>query len=89
MPPFPSRISPVVSLCAPPDAASVGWPPEKRALYEFVVRIFLAACSLDAVGYETTAAIDIAGERTAASAGTGAGGAVWCGATPHLLHVVV
>lgn len=35
---------------------------EKRLLYEFIVCHFLASCSKDAVGYETTVAIDIAGE---------------------------
>jgi DNA topoisomerase IA len=36
--------------------------PDKRALYEFVVRHFLASCSKDAVAFETTVTIDIAGE---------------------------
>lgn len=47
---------------------------DKLALYEFVVRHFLASCSKDAVGFETSVAIDIAGEgfRT-----TGAWGC-WC-----------
>jgi hypothetical protein len=35
---------------------------EKRALYEFIVRHFLASCSKDAVGQETNVTIDIAGE---------------------------
>jgi hypothetical protein len=36
--------------------------PDKRQLYEFVVRHFLASCSKDAVAFETTVTIDIAGE---------------------------
>jgi DNA topoisomerase-3 len=35
---------------------------EKRSLYDFIVRHFLASCSKDAVGQETNVAIDIAGE---------------------------
>lgn len=35
---------------------------EKRALYEFIVRHFLASCSKDAVGQETNVTIDIGGE---------------------------
>mgnify|MGYP001810701080 CR=1 FL=1 len=37
-------------------------PAEKKALYEFIVRHFLASCSKDAVGQETNVTIDIAGE---------------------------
>ena len=32
-------------------------------MYEFVVRSFLAACSKQAIGFETTVDIDIAGEE--------------------------
>lgn len=42
--------------CAVPCVA------EKRALYEFIVRHFLASCSKDAVGQETNVTIDIGGE---------------------------
>eukprot|EP00899_Mesostigma_viride_P001798 jgi/Mesvir1/11619/Mv00025-RA.1 len=38
------------------------WGPDKKRLYDFVVRHFLACCSQPAVGYETTASIDIARE---------------------------
>jgi DNA topoisomerase IA len=57
---------------------------DKRQLYEFVVRHFLASCSKDAVAFETTVTIDIAGEafRTTGAAGTAAGnmhiGACFC-----------
>lgn len=37
-------------------------PSEKKALYDFIVRHFLASCSKDAVGQETNVTIDIAGE---------------------------
>ena len=37
------------------------WHPDKKRLYEFVVRSFLAACSLDAVGFETVVVARIAG----------------------------
>eukprot|EP00798_Chlamydomonas_sp_ICE-L_P013708 gene13708-19601_t len=35
------------------SAGENDWHPHKAQLYEFVVRHFLASCSLDAVGYET------------------------------------
>ena len=35
------------------------WSPDKLRLYEFVVRSFLACCSLDAVGYETTVSVSV------------------------------
>ena len=35
---------------------------DKEALYEFIVRHFLASCSKDAVGQETNVTIDIGGE---------------------------
>ncbi|KAK9812774.1 hypothetical protein WJX72_003468 [[Myrmecia] bisecta] len=38
------------------------WSPEKKKLYEFVVRTFLATCSKAAVGFETRVDIDVAGE---------------------------
>ncbi|GAX84927.1 hypothetical protein CEUSTIGMA_g12348.t1 [Chlamydomonas eustigma] len=38
------------------------WHPDKKRLYEFVVRSFLACCSLDAVGFETSVSVEIAGE---------------------------
>ncbi len=37
------------------------WPSEKLRLYEFIVRSFLACCSLDAVGYETTVEVAVGG----------------------------
>ena len=37
------------------------WCNDKRRLYEFVVRSFLACCSLDAVGYEMAVEVDVAG----------------------------
>ncbi|XP_063361845.1 DNA topoisomerase 3-alpha [Cydia amplana] len=39
----------------------------EQRLYEFIVRSFLACCSKDAQGQETTVAIDIAGERFTAN----------------------
>lgn len=39
----------------------------EQVVYEFVVRHFLACCSQDAKGFETTVEIDIAGERFYAS----------------------
>lgn len=36
---------------------------DERRLYEFIVRHFLACCSQDAQGQETTVEIDIAQER--------------------------
>ncbi|XP_049869431.1 DNA topoisomerase 3-alpha [Pectinophora gossypiella] len=39
----------------------------EQRLYEFIVRSFLACCSKDAQGQETTASIDVAGERFSAS----------------------
>lgn len=42
-------------------AGDANWPPEKNRLYEFVVRSFLAACSKDALGYETQVLVDVAG----------------------------
>ncbi|GMH33038.1 hypothetical protein BSKO_00872 [Bryopsis sp. KO-2023] len=43
------------------------WNPEKRKLYEFIVRSFLACCSLDALGHETKVHINIAGEEFVAT----------------------
>ncbi len=37
--------------------------PDERKVYEFVVRHFLACCSRDATGAESTIAIEIAGEK--------------------------
>ncbi|XP_053608137.1 DNA topoisomerase 3-alpha [Plodia interpunctella] len=39
----------------------------EQRVYEFIVRSFLACCSKDAQGQETTAAIDISGEKFSAS----------------------
>ncbi|KAL0841388.1 hypothetical protein ABMA28_015083 [Loxostege sticticalis] len=39
----------------------------EQRLYEFIVRSFLACCSKDAQGQETTVSIDVAGERFSAS----------------------
>ncbi|GIL96392.1 hypothetical protein Vretimale_2261, partial [Volvox reticuliferus] len=39
------------------------WGNDKRQLYEFIVRHFLACCSKDAIGSETQVEIDIGGER--------------------------
>ncbi|WIA41751.1 hypothetical protein OEZ86_009091 [Tetradesmus obliquus] len=44
------------------SAGENDWSHDKRLLYEFVVRHFLASCSKDAVAFETTVTIDIAGE---------------------------
>jgi DNA topoisomerase IA len=49
-------------LLLPAAAAAGAAAADKRALYEFVVRHFLASCSKDAVAFETTVTIDIAGE---------------------------
>ncbi|KAF5837281.1 DNA topoisomerase [Dunaliella salina] len=38
------------------------WSPEKKSLYDFIVRSFLATCSKDAVGHQTDIVIDIRGE---------------------------
>ena len=38
------------------------WHPDKKRLYEFIVRSFLAACSKPAVGFETTVRIAVADE---------------------------
>lgn len=43
------------------------WSPDKRKLYEFVVRSFLATCSKAALGRETKIQIDIAAETFQAS----------------------
>lgn len=39
----------------------------EQRVYEFIVRSFLACCSKDAQGQETTVTIDIANEKFAAS----------------------
>ncbi|CAL8463456.1 g2990 [Coccomyxa elongata] len=44
-----------------PDA-NQGWHPDKRRLYEFIVRSFLASCSKPAVGFETQVEFAIAAE---------------------------
>lgn len=44
-----------------PDA-NQGWQPDKRRLYEFIVRSFLASCSKPAVGFETQVEVAIAAE---------------------------
>eukprot|EP00775_Hariotina_reticulata_P013627 gene13627-13753_t len=44
------------------SAGEGNWSAEKKLLYEFIVRHFLASCSKDAVGFETTVTVDIAGE---------------------------
>ncbi|EIE27522.1 prokaryotic type I DNA topoisomerase [Coccomyxa subellipsoidea C-169] len=44
-----------------PDA-NQGWDPNKRRLYEFIVRSFLASCSKPAVGFETQVEVTIAAE---------------------------
>ncbi|KAK9833803.1 hypothetical protein WJX74_006318 [Apatococcus lobatus] len=38
------------------------WPPDKKRLYEFIVRSFLAGCSKPAIGFETTVRIAVADE---------------------------
>ena len=42
-------------------AGEADWNLDKQKLYEFIVRSFLACCSLDAVGYETAVTAEIAG----------------------------
>lgn len=42
-------------------AGNGNWTDEKRRLYEFIVRSFLACCSKDAVGFETQIIVEIAG----------------------------
>ncbi len=49
-----------LSRCVP--EAGCSWPVEKRRLYEFIVRAFLAACSKPAVGFETAVELAIAEE---------------------------
>lgn len=44
--------------CTPGD----NWPPEKKRLFEFIVRSFLASCSKPAVGFQTHIEAAIAGE---------------------------
>eukprot|EP00210_Caulerpa_lentillifera_P003680 g3513.t1 len=39
-----------------------GWDSVKHKVYEFIVRRFLACCSKDAVGFETSVEVDVAGE---------------------------
>lgn len=51
-----------------------GWDANKRKLYEFVVRHFLAACSRDAVGFETQVLVDLAGAEPEGGKGRGEGG---------------
>jgi DNA topoisomerase IA len=46
-----------------PASLQVNWSSDKKRLYEFVVRHFLACCSREAVGQETLVRIDIAGEE--------------------------
>ena len=65
LPPLPGPFStllhaaPLTTPLPPPGEAD--WHPDKRRLHEFIVRSFLACCSLDAVGYETAVTVDIAG----------------------------
>lgn len=58
-----------------PDA-NQGWHPDKRRLYEFIVRSFLASCSKPAVGFETQVEFAIAEEsfRTTGMPHTSSGG---------------
>jgi DNA topoisomerase-3 len=44
------------------DSTGAQFSPEERSLYELVTRHFLACCSKDALGKETTVTIQIAGE---------------------------
>jgi len=48
-------------------AAWRAWPADKRGVYEFCARHFLACVSLDAVGYETVVEAEVASERFRAS----------------------
>jgi DNA topoisomerase IA len=44
------------------SAGENDWSPDKKKLYDFIVRSFLATCSKPAVGRQTIVNIDIAGE---------------------------
>ncbi|CAD7703588.1 unnamed protein product, partial [Ostreobium quekettii] len=44
------------------SAGEPEWDTGKKKLYEFITRSFLATCSKDAVGFQTSVTIDIAGE---------------------------
>ena len=60
--PLPPAHRPSLRLPSPPLPSPTGesdWHPDKKRLYEFVVRSFLACCSLDAVGYETTVTVSL------------------------------
>jgi DNA topoisomerase-3 len=59
---------PPIHPTRPADAAAwAAWPREKRGVYEFVARHFLACVSADAVGYETVVEAEVASERFRAS----------------------
>lgn len=49
------------------SAGEADWSPDKRRLYEFVVRSFLAACSKPAIGYETRVTATVAAEAFVAT----------------------
>eukprot|EP00884_Botryococcus_braunii_P013362 jgi/Botrbrau1/22026/Bobra.0024s0040.1 len=49
------------------SAGEAGWSPDKKRLYDFIVRSFLAACSKPAIGFQTVVQIGIAGETFRAS----------------------
>jgi DNA topoisomerase-3 len=44
------------------SAGEQDWTIEKKRLYEFIVRSFLACCTIDAVGYETVVTVAVSGE---------------------------
>ena len=44
------------------SAGEANWSAEKKRLYDFVTRTFLATCSKAAVGFETRVDVDIGGE---------------------------
>lgn len=50
-----------------PTAAALNVDADERRVYEFVTRRFLASCSSDAKGKETSVEIEIAGEFFSAS----------------------
>lgn len=57
------------------------WPPDKKRLYDFVVRHFLACCSKPALGYETRVTAAVGDEVFAA---TGAANGCTSMHAPHI-----
>ena len=70
-------------MCTRRWSSTDGWHPDRKRLYEFICRSFLASCSKPAVGFQTQIEATIAGE-TFSTTGVAALEAAACTVQAHV-----